>query len=73
MTKFLTSNEAIYRLIRTIVQLVIAFCITNAAQIVGHFNLSADMQTFVVGFITAVLSPIMAQLKEADENSVNND
>lgn len=73
MTKFLTSNGAIYRLARTIVQLVLAFCITNCAQLVGHFNLSADMQTLAVGFITAVLSPIMAKLKAIDEETVDEE
>lgn len=62
MNKFLTSNETIYRLLRTIVQAIIGVLIANMDTIVGTFSISAEWKVIVVGLVMAVLSPIMAEI-----------
>lgn len=62
MNKFLTSNETIYRLLRTIVQAIIGVLIANMDTIVGTFSIGAEWKVILVGLIMAVLSPIMAEI-----------
>lgn len=70
MNKFLTSNETIYRLARTILQGIIGVIIANADVIAGQYVLDAPSRALVVALVMAVLSPIMAELgkhTEADD------
>lgn len=62
MREFLTSNAAIYRLLRTIVQGVIGVIIANLDLIVGYAVLDPAIRGLVVAFVMAVLSPIMAAI-----------
>ena len=70
MNKFLTSNETIYRLARTILQGIIGVIIANADVIAGQYVLDAPSRALVVALVMAVLNPIMAELgkhTEADD------
>lgn len=60
MNKFLTSNEPIYRLGRTVVQGAIGAIISYIDVIVGGFNIPNEFRPFIVALVMAILSPIMA-------------
>lgn len=62
MKKFLTSNDTMYRLLRTIVQGVIGVVIANLDLITGAFSVDEIWKPFIVAVIMAILSPVMALL-----------
>lgn len=66
MNTFLTSNEAKYRLARTILQGIIGIVIANIDLIAGQVILDPSQRAVVVALVMAILSPVMAALgKEA--------
>ena len=67
MNTFLTSNRAIYRLLRTVAQIVIGYLIDNAAMLIAHTDFSADTQVVIVGLVVTVLSAVMKALGTEDE------
>lgn len=67
MNKFLTSNETVYRLARTILQGIIGVLIANADVIAGSYILDAPSRALVVALVMAILSPIMAELGKHTE------
>ncbi len=67
---FLTSNSAVMRLLRTIVQGVIGVIIANLDNIIGTFEMSPATKTIIVGVVMAILSPIMAEI---GKNLPNNE
>ena len=72
MNTFLTSNETIYRLARTIVQGILGVLIANADVIAGQYVLDAPSRALIVALVMAVLSPVMAELgkhTEADDDA----
>ena len=62
MSKFLTSNDWKYRLLRTIVQGILGVIIANIDLILGTFAIDPAMKPMVVALVMAVLSPVMAAL-----------
>lgn len=78
MNRFLTSNEPLFRLLRTIVQAVIGIVIANIDVIIGTYVLDPVWRPVIVGACMAVLSPIMAEIgkhtggnEEGDDKSVS--
>ena len=69
MNTFLTSNEAKYRLARTIVQGLIGVLIANIDLIAGQVILDPSQRAVIVPIVMAILSPIMAALggRDADD------
>lgn len=69
MNKFLTSNEAAYRLARTILQGLIGVLVANIDLIMGQVVLDPTQRAIIVPVVMAILSPIMAALggKDADD------
>ena len=67
MNTFLTSNRAIYRLLRTVAQIFIGYLIDNAAMLIAHTDFSADTQVVIVGLVVTVLSAVMKALGTEDE------
>lgn len=67
MKKFLSSNETLYRLLRTIAQGIIGVLIANLDLIVGAWNFEPSMKPMIVALVMAVLSPVMAMLGEANK------
>ena len=67
MNTFLTSNRAIYRLLRTVAQIVIGYLIDNSAMLIAHTDFSADTQVVIVGLDVTVLSAVMKALGTEDE------
>lgn len=66
MNTFLTSNDAKWRLARTIVQGLLGVLIANIDLIAGQVILDPAQRALVVALVMAILSPIMAALgKEA--------
>lgn len=70
MNTFLTSNDAKWRLARTIVQGIIAAIIANLPDILGLFHVEPAVMTVMVPIIMAILSPIMKYLgnEEGEED-----
>lgn len=71
MHEFLTSNEARYRLGRTIVQGCIGVIIANLDLLIGMAPIQPAFKPLIVALVMAILSPIMAELgarqTDADE------
>lgn len=66
MNTFLTSNDAKYRLARTILQGLIGVLVANIDLIAGQVILDPAQRAIIVPIVMAILSPIMAALgKEA--------
>ena len=68
MTNFLTSNTAVYRLLRTILQGIIGVLIANLDVIVASWNFDPSFKPMIVALVMAILSPIMAMLGEAQKD-----
>lgn len=66
MNTFLTSNEAKYRLARTILQGIIGIAIANIDLIAGQVILDPSQRAVGVALVMAILSPIMAALGKAE-------
>lgn len=64
---FLTSNEASYRLLRTIVQGVIGVLMSNIDVIIGTFSIDPALKSVIVALSMCILSPIMAELGKRNE------
>lgn len=78
MNIFLTSNEAKYRLARTILQGIIGIVIANIDLIMGQVILDPAQRAVVVALVMAILSPIMAALGQSSlynstEGGLKND
>ena len=66
MNEWLTSNEAKYRLARTIVQGVIGVIIANIDLLLGYVVFDPQARAVIVALVMAVLSPIMAEIGKQD-------
>ena len=64
MSKFLSSNDWRYRLLRTIIQGIVGVLIANVDLIIGQLSFEPSLKPMVVALVMAVLSPIMAALGE---------
>lgn len=62
MNAFLTSNDAKYRLARTILQGLIGVVVANIDLIAGQVILDPTQRAIVVPIVMAILSPIMSAL-----------
>ena len=62
MDEFLKSNDAKYRLLRTIFQGIIGVLVANIDLIVGYVVFDPSMRALIVALVMAILSPIMAEL-----------
>ena len=66
MTRFLTSNEWEWRLLRTIAQGVLGVVVANVDLLVGTAVLEPSWRALVVALVMAVLSPLMAEIGKAN-------
>lgn len=71
MKKLLTSNETLYRLIRTVIQSVIGILVANADVIIGTFEINEVWKPIIVALVMAILSPIMAELGKNNSEEEN--
>lgn len=60
--KFFSSNDLVWRLLRTIVQGIIGVIIASLDTIIGTFCIDPVWKPFIVALVMAILSPIMAEL-----------
>ena len=67
MSKFLTSNETRYRLLRTIAQGIIGVLIANVDVLVSGLTIPSEYKAMIVAMVMAILSPIMSELGKTDE------
>lgn len=63
LEKFLNDSSMSMRLLRTIIQGVLAVAIVSVSAIVGMFDLTPEMASIVTALIMAILTPIMAAIK----------
>lgn len=62
MNTFLTSNEAKWRLARTIVQGILGVLVANIDTLAGQVVLDPAQRAVIVALVMAILSPIMAAI-----------
>lgn len=67
MSKFLTSNETRYRLLRTIAQGIIGVLIANVDLLVSGLTVPPEYKAMIVAMVMAILSPIMSELGKTGE------
>lgn len=73
---FLTSNNAKWRTLRTIVQGIIGVLVANIDLIIGNLSFDASTKAVIVALVMAILSPCMKALgdnpdaSEIDEEGV---
>ncbi len=67
MEWFLRSNSTGARVLRTIIQGLLAVLVSALPEIVGLFKLDPVVQSAIVAGLMAILSPIMAELGKAVE------
>ena len=70
--KFLTSNSALYRMLRTVCQGIIGVLIANMDILIGNLVISPTLKPVIVALCMAILSPIMAELGRATEKPVDD-
>ena len=66
MERFLTDNSASMRFARTVFQGVIGVIAANIDIIVGTIVFDPTQRALIVALVMAVLSPVMALLKQSD-------
>lgn len=60
--KFLSSNTALWRMLRTIFQGILGVIIANLDTITGAFSIPNVWKPIIAALVMAFLSPIMATL-----------
>ena len=70
MTKFFSSNETIFRVLRTIVQAIIGVLVANIDMIIASFDIADNWKPVIVALVMAILSPIMAEIGKAQERKL---
>ena len=73
MNKFLTSNDPMYRCLRTIIQGIIGVVIAQLPTLLTGTPLDPVWQAFIVALTMAVLSPIMALMGGDSEPTLFTD
>ena len=73
MKTLLSSNDARYRLARTIIQGVIGVVIANLDMLVGMGPFAPEVKALIVALTMAVLSPIMAYFGADPEEVLDGD
>ncbi len=70
MNNFLSSNDLVYRLLRTIVQGIIGVAITYLDVIIGTFTIPDEFKPIIVAIVMAILSPIMKTLGKEEQHEI---
>lgn len=73
MNVLFTSNEAKFRLLRTIIQGIIGVIIANLDMIIGFTPIPPEVKPMIVALVMACLSPIMAYLGEQNGKEAKYD
>lgn len=67
MNTFLTSNKAVYRFLRTLVQCIAGYVVANIDMLIGTWNFQPDTQILIASAVVMILSPVMKALGTEDE------
>ncbi len=73
MNTFLSSNEAKYRLLRTIIQGIFGVVVANLDTLIGLTPIPPEVKPMIVALVMACLSPIMAYLGEQNNEDKYNE
>lgn len=65
--RFLSSNDPLYRLLRTIFQGILGVLVASLDSIFNALTIDATFKPIIVAIVMAVLSPVMAMLGETDK------
>lgn len=69
---FFTSNDTLARLLRTILEAGLAFLIANIDVLFAGFTIPPTYKTVIMGFVVAVVSPILASLRGKEHEGVED-
>lgn len=69
---FLRSNDALARLLRTILQGVIGVLIANIDVLFSSFAINPTLKPMIAALVMCVLSPIMKELGKEDSYGKEN-
>ena len=72
MYQFLHSNNASYRLARTIIQGIIGVIIANLDLLIEPLSIATPYKAVIVALVMAILSPLMASIS-GGETSIDYD
>lgn len=72
MTKFLHSNDTLYRLLRTVCQGIIGVLVANLDLLIGRLTIDPALKPMLVALVMAVLSPIMAEIGKHEDTEENS-
>lgn len=64
---FLGSNDLTARLLRTIVEGVLGFLVANVDILFSGFSIPSEWKMIIMGVVVAVVSPILASLRQKSE------
>lgn len=64
---FLGSNDLTARLLRTIVESVFSFLLVNVDVLFAQWTIPADLKLVIMGVLVAIISPILASLRQKSE------
>lgn len=67
MRKFLTSNDPLFRMLRTVLQGIIGVVIANLDVLIARLSFAPEIKPIIVALCMAILSPIMAEIGRATE------
>lgn len=70
---FLSSNDMLARLLRTILEAVLGVFIANIDMFFDGLTLQPEVKTLIVGIVVAIVSPILASLREKQDKSRTNE
>lgn len=70
-SKFLSSNDPLYRLLRTIFQGILGVLVASLDSIFNALTIEPTFKPIIVAIVMAVLSPIMAMLGETNKEVDN--
>lgn len=73
MQKFLSSNEPLYRMLRTVLQGIIGVLIANLDALIAPLTIADNIKPIIVALCMAILSPIMAEIGRATEKGETYD
>lgn len=69
MNTFLTSNSAMYRTLRTVLQGIVGVLVANLDLLIGSLTISPTLKPMIVALCMAILSPIMAEIGRATDKA----
>ena len=68
--KFLTSNSALYRTLRTVLQGICGVLLANIDVLISSLTIADNIRPIIVALCMAILSPIMAEIGRVQDSKL---